>query len=216
MRNRFTWFLLGCATGVVGLYGTLWKVGVLTPYLAQVRADSRAEVADSPKPKATPVQSKAPLPVAPAPAVPSAAMVPPIEGLKAADVLDTFNQSRPGGRPHEATDIMEPRGTPVHAIVDGVVKKLFLSKPGGITVYQFDDAQEYCYYYAHLDRYADGLKEGQHLQRGTVIGFVGSTGNAAADAPHLHLAIFKLGEDKRWWEGTPVDPHPILLKIIQP
>src|SRR6476661_7625048 len=137
------------------------------------------------------------------------AVVAPIENLRAADVLDTFDQSRPGGRSHEATDIMEPRGTPVHAMVDGVVEKLFLSKPGGNTIYQFDDAQEYCYYYAHLDHYADGIQEKQHVTRGTVIGYVGSTGNAAENAPHLHLAINVIGPEKKWWKGTPIDPYPI-------
>jgi murein DD-endopeptidase MepM/ murein hydrolase activator NlpD len=205
MSNRFVVFLLGCVTGAVLLYGMLWEGGVLSPYLARVQAESR--------PAQVEIKTQ---PVATEHGAPAATMVSPIEGLKAANVLDTFNQNRPGGKAHDATDIMEPRGTPVHAMVDGVVKKLFLSKPGGITVYQFDDAEKYCYYYAHLDRYADGIVEGQHVPRGTVIGFVGSTGNAAADAPHLHLAINVLGSDKRWWEGTPIDPYPILMQIIQP
>ncbi len=232
MRNRFTWFVVGCVTGAVLLYVALWQGGVLSPYLEKVRAASRpgavpaaslpspkgpqVPTAIAPKPAQVPVEDVPAMePAAEAPVASSGAIGVPIEGLKAADVLNTFSQSRPGSRPHEATDIMEPRGTQVHAMVDGVVKKLFLSKPGGITVYQFDDKEQYCYYYAHLDRYADGLKEGQRLQRGTVIGYVGSTGNAAADAPHLHLGISVLGPEKHWWESTPIDPYPILQKILQ-
>ena len=102
---------------------------------------------------------------------------------------------------------MAPRGTPVLAVEDGRVAKLFLSKAGGITVYQFDPVSNYAYYYAHLDRYADGLTEGASLHKGQVIGYVGSTGNASPDAPHLHFAIFKLGPERQWWRGTPLNPY---------
>ena len=139
----------------------------------------------------------------------------PIAGLRASDIQDTYAQMRGGGRPHEATDILAPRWTPVHAVVDGVVKKLFLSKPGGITVYQFDVQEEFSYYYAHLDGYVDGLKEGDFLQRGEVLGYVGSTGNANPKTPHLHFAIFELKPDKKWWEGTPVNPYPLLMKALR-
>src|SRR5947209_20242905 len=94
----------------------------------------------------------------------------PIEGLKASDVRDTYNEVH-SGHPHEAVDIMVPRGTPVHAVVSGTVRKLFLSKPGGNTIYEFDDTQEYCFYYAHLDRYAPNLREGAHVRAGAVIAF---------------------------------------------
>src|SRR5258708_34398955 len=105
---------------------------------------------------------------------------PPIEGLKAKDLFDSFEEMR-GKSKHEAIDIMKPRGTPVHAVVDGVIAKLFLSKPGGNTIYLFDNAGVFCYYYAHLDGYAAKLEEGQHVTRGDVIAYVGSTGNASAN-----------------------------------
>jgi len=98
-------------------------------------------------------------------------MAPPISGLALADLRDSFDEIHNGHR-HEAIDIMEPRGTPVHAVVSGTIRKLFLSKPGGNTIYEFDETSVYCYYYAHLDRYADGLREGQRVERGDVIGFV--------------------------------------------
>ena len=138
----------------------------------------------------------------------------PISGLRASDIHDTYSQTRGTDRQHEAVDIVASRGTPVHAVVDGVVKKLFLSKPGGITVYQFDAREDFSYHYAHLDAYADGLKEGRFLQRGEDLGYVGSTGNANPKAPHLHFAIFELKPDKRWWEGTPLNPFPQLMKAL--
>jgi murein DD-endopeptidase MepM/ murein hydrolase activator NlpD len=133
----------------------------------------------------------------------------PIAGIDPAKLNDTFNETH-GGHRHEALDIMAPRGTPVQTVVEGTVVKLFTSKEGGLTVYQFDNARELCYYYAHLDRYAQGLKEGTLLRRGDVLGYVGSTGNASEEGPHLHLAVFKLGPEKEWWKGTAIDPLPLL------
>jgi len=135
----------------------------------------------------------------------------PVQGIRPSQLHDTFNEARGGGtRTHEALDIMAPRGTPVLAAVDGTVEKLFNSVPGGLTIYEFDRDRSRAYYYAHLDRYAEGLAEGQALRRGDVIGYVGSTGNAAEDAPHLHFAIFVLGPEKHWWQGTAIDPYPML------
>ena len=141
-------------------------------------------------------------------------MAPPISGLALADLRDSFDEIHNGHR-HEAIDIMEPRGTPVHAVVSGTIRKLFLSKPGGNTIYEFDETSVYCYYYAHLDRYADGLREGQRVERGDVIGFVGSTGDADARSPHLHLAIVDLGPEKQWWKGTAIDPYPDLVAAVK-
>jgi murein DD-endopeptidase MepM/ murein hydrolase activator NlpD len=135
----------------------------------------------------------------------------PVQGVSARDIKDTFDEARGPERKHEATDILAPRGTPVFAADDGEIEKLFLSKPGGLTVYQFDSTEKYCYYYAHLDRYADGIREGMKVSRGDIIGYVGTTGNAPPGTPHLHFGIFKLGPEKRWWEGIPINPYPILI-----
>jgi murein DD-endopeptidase MepM/ murein hydrolase activator NlpD len=140
----------------------------------------------------------------------------PVEGATRAQIQDTFHESRSGRHAHEATDIPAPRGTPVLALDDGVIRKLFVSVPGGLTIYHFDPTETYCYYYAHLDRYAPGLKEGDAVRHGEVIGYVGTTGNAPANAPHLHLEIKRLGPDKKWWQGTPIDPYPLLMQIDQP
>jgi murein DD-endopeptidase MepM/ murein hydrolase activator NlpD len=151
-----------------------------------------------------------PLATASMPAEPPALLL-PVQGMAASDLRDTFDDGRDGGqRGHEAIDMLAPRGTPVMAVDDGRIVKLFLSKPGGITVYQFDPTGQFAYYYAHLDRYADGLAEGQAVRRGSVIGYVGSTGNASPEAPHLHFAVFRLGPEKQWWKGEPINPFRYL------
>jgi peptidoglycan LD-endopeptidase LytH len=137
------------------------------------------------------------------------AMIVQVQGVARSAMRDMFNETR-GNRRHEAIDILAPTGTPVIATDDGVVKKLFTSKPGGLTVYQFDPDQRFCYYYAHLDRYAAGLHEGQILHRGEVLGYVGTTGNAPKDTPHLHFALIRLDKERRWWKGTYVNPYPLL------
>ena len=134
----------------------------------------------------------------------------PVRGVQPKQLSDTFTQSRGEGRRHDAIDILAPRGTPVLAVADGRIEKLFLSKPGGRTIYQFDPAGRVAYYYAHLDAYAPLLSEGALVKRGQVIGYVGSTGNASPEAPHLHFAIFLLGPERRWWQGTAVNPYPLL------
>jgi murein DD-endopeptidase MepM/ murein hydrolase activator NlpD len=134
----------------------------------------------------------------------------PIDNADVKAMQGQFGDRRDSGaRGHEAVDILAPRGTPVHAVDDGSVARLFLSKLGGITVYQFDPTGRFCYYYAHLERYAEGLRESQQLSRGDVIGYVGTSGNAPPDTPHLHFAIFALTPERHWWEGSPLDPWPV-------
>jgi len=138
-------------------------------------------------------------------------LIVPVAGVQRSELRDNYEQARGGAR-HEAIDIMAPRGTPVIATDDGFVRKLFTSIPGGLTIYEFDPDQRFCYYYAHLDRYADGLHEGQFLHRGDVLGYVGTTGNAPKNTPHLHFTIFRAGPDKKWWKGTAINPYPLLAR----
>jgi peptidoglycan LD-endopeptidase LytH len=137
----------------------------------------------------------------------------PVADMKPSDMLNTFNRSRDGHK-HEATDIVAPRGTPVLAVDDGTIVKLFWSRAGGRTIYQFDPSERFCYYYAHLDGYEAHLAEKDHVRRGQVIGYVGTTGNAPANSPHLHFAITIIGPDKKWWGGTPIDPYPLLSSLF--
>jgi murein DD-endopeptidase MepM/ murein hydrolase activator NlpD len=135
----------------------------------------------------------------------------PVVGVKAGQLSDTFDQARANGRRHDAIDIMAPEGTPVIAAADGTVEKLFFSHGGGgITIYVRSPDQHWMYYYAHLSAYAPGLAEGQQVKRGQVIARVGHTGDASAAGPHLHLAINQMGPGERWWQGTPINPYPLL------
>jgi peptidoglycan LD-endopeptidase LytH len=133
----------------------------------------------------------------------------PVLGVLPEALKSSFDEAR-SGHVHRAMDILAPRGTPVVAAVDGTIRKLFTSRAGGITIYQFDGDDTFVYYYAHLDRYALGIREGIRVKRGEVIGYVGTTGNAPAKTPHLHFAIARLTAGKEWWKGEPVDPYPIL------
>jgi murein DD-endopeptidase MepM/ murein hydrolase activator NlpD len=134
----------------------------------------------------------------------------PVVGIRAEKLVNSYHDARGGGREHEAIDILAPRTPPVLAVDDGTIARRFLSTAGGITVYQFDPGKTYCYYYAHLERYADGLKEGDPVHRGQTLGYVGTSGDAPKNTPHLHFAVFRLTADKHWWEGTPINPYDIL------
>ena len=142
----------------------------------------------------------------------SGPMAIPVAGVAAAQLTDTFGDRRGGGtRPHEALDIMAPEGTLVITAAPGKVEKLFLSDDGGNTVYVRSSDRRTIYYYAHLQTYAPGLKEGMQVARGDVLGTVGSSGNADPAAPHLHFAILRTTPEAKWWEpATPVNPYPAL------
>ena len=204
--------MLAIAAGVV--VAALHKPAGVPPILPPASLHAVESVARAPAPitqpashsDATPVAGIAPADASDLARLRERGLAIPVSGVSAAQLHDNYTQERAGGVPHEALDIMAPRGTPVVAIDDGRITKLFLSKPGGITLYQFDPSGTYAYYYAHLDGYADGIVEGGKLSKGQLIGYVGSTGNASPDAPHLHFAIFKLGAEKQWWRGAPINP----------
>jgi murein DD-endopeptidase MepM/ murein hydrolase activator NlpD len=135
----------------------------------------------------------------------------PVEGIGPGQLQDTFDDARSEGRVHDAIDIMAPRGTPVLASADGRIVKLFQSVKGGTTIYQLASADEHLvFYYAHLERYADGLAEGHVARRGETIGYVGDTGNAAPGNTHLHLQIYRVADPRHFWTGDNINPYPIL------
>ena len=136
----------------------------------------------------------------------------PVSGVKASQLSDTFTQARAGGeRVHDAIDIMADEGAPVIAATDGTVEKLFFSDGGGgITAYVRSPDQRWTYYYAHLQGYAPGLAEGQKVKRGQLIGRVGHTGNANSQGPHLHFAINQMRAGEKWYQGSPINPYPLL------
>ena len=213
-RSTFPPFVWGYAAGLATMLLVLWGAGAL--HMSSVSASHPVEsVTIRPRATQTPLRQPAPEamigPTSGEDQIIQRHIALPIAGLKLENIQDTFNDLRGGTRRHEASDILSPRGTPVMAVDAGTLKKLFTSKQGGLTIYQFDPEETYCYYYAHLDRYAADLQEGAFVERGHVIGYVGTTGNAPANTPHLHFAIFKIGADKRWWQGTPINPFPALV-----
>jgi murein DD-endopeptidase MepM/ murein hydrolase activator NlpD len=141
---------------------------------------------------------------------PGASLVIPVQGVRAEELRDTYDDARDGGRTHHAIDIMARRGTPVLAAADGRVLKLRSNGLGGITVYQVGPDGRTLYYYAHLSGYARGLREGKEVRRGEVIAYVGDTGNAGRGNYHLHFSVGRLNDPHRWWESENVDPYPLL------
>jgi murein DD-endopeptidase MepM/ murein hydrolase activator NlpD len=197
--------LIVCITAVVtaALTSLFW----ITLYSVPADVPSKIEEAPSEAEIAAVLErNRAPVAVTPS------GLAVPVAGIRPERLADTFSAARAGGgRVHNAIDIMAPRGTPVLAAADGIVERLHFSQGGGgITVYVRSPDRAWTYYYAHLDAYAPGLQEGQQVRRGQAIGLVGSTGNAAAAGPHLHFAINRMGPADRWWQGTPINPYPLL------
>ncbi len=225
--------LCGFLFGVVTTAGVAWKLTHTTPVVTSQPSEPEATLVappSTPREKAAAAATAAePAPAAPtasspkvAPGEPAIVMTAamtelrgrkldlPVQGATRGELRESFTESRDGTRLHEAIDMLAPTGTPVLAVEDGKIVKLFVSKAGGITIYQFDPSSRFVYYYAHLDKYASGLAEGKAVQRGQIIGYVGTSGNAPKNTPHLHFAIFQLTEKKEWWKGTPLDPYLIL------
>ena len=136
----------------------------------------------------------------------------PVFGVQPSQLVRSFSMRRSGGRVHHALDIMARRNTPVIAANDGIIMDISVSGLGGNTIYQLDPAGEYAYYYAHLQRYARGIKEGSRVAKGQIIGFVGTSGNAPPNLPHLHFAIYKLKTPGQYHVGTPIDPYDVLTE----
>jgi len=218
--------LAGFALGAATVLLIVWLYGGGTASVPPAREP--AAQAPAAAPSVTPAPAPTPQSAAPpAAAVPPAGAPPPlltrppedlaerdllvpVQGVPRTGLQDTYDDARGQGRVHNAIDIMATRGTPVLAVEAGRIAKLFTSKLGGLTVYQYDPTETYCYYYAHLDRYAPGIKEGDQVSRGQVIAYVGSTGDASPDGPHLHFEITRLHADKKWWQGDSINPYPIL------
>lgn len=188
----------------------------------------------SPEPSPTPVPETPPVSTSPVPEAYSASSTPspanatsnpaappigfvgtlklivPVAGVQRNQLLDTSADSRSEGRVHDAIDIPAAQGTPVVAAADGQIIKLFQSESGGTTIYQLSTDKKLIFYYAHLERYADGLSEGKFVRQGEVIGYVGDTGNAGPGNYHLHFSIAVVSDPKRYWEGTNINPYPLL------
>ena len=172
-------------------------------------------------PQTEPAAIGTPLPPDPTPAPTPASFVGtvnliiPVAGVQPDKLLDTFSDARSEGRTHDAIDILAAAETPVLAAADGKILKLFQSERGGTTIYQISSNQELIFYYAHLSHYAAGLAEGNIVRQGEVIAYVGDTGNAGAGNYHLHFSIAAVSDPKRYWEGTNINPYPLLRNRAQ-
>jgi murein DD-endopeptidase MepM/ murein hydrolase activator NlpD len=167
-------------------------------------------------PATSPVAIGTPLPPSEAPSpstsnfVGTVDLIVPVAGVRPEQLLDTFDDARSEGRVHDAIDIPAAAETPVLAAADGMIVKLFQSERGGTTIYQLNAKQDLIFYYAHLSHYADGLAEGDIVRQGQVIAYVGDTGNAGPGNYHLHFSIALVSDPKRYWEGTNINPYPLL------
>jgi peptidoglycan LD-endopeptidase LytH len=181
-------------------------LGAVVLIIAAMLVFFAAMILSAPAPAPAPQKAAAPA------EAPESGLIIPVAGVRPGQLSDTYSQARAGGaRVHDAIDIMAARGTPVVAAADGTVEKLFFSRGGGgITAYVRSVDGRWIYYYAHLDAYALGLREGQRVGRGDPIGTVGSSGNANPAGPHLHFAIHLMGPNDRWWQGRPINPYPLL------
>jgi len=223
-NSQAPWIAFAAALGFIAGMLVMAALVTIFPAGAAVVAQPLVQAVSTPKVDVKPSKEEASPVAVPSPAAASTPVMTanavealrireltlPVQGIKSSQLRDTFNEMRGSSRRHEALDVLAPRNTPVLAVEDGTVARLFLSDAGGITLYQFDPAKEFVYYYAHLERYAEGLKEGSAIKRGQVVGYVGTTGNAPRDTPHLHFAIFQLTNEKKWWEGTAIDPYSVL------
>lgn len=224
-RTRFT---LGFLVILIALSALVWRLSRVTKGGRRERQISSNihPLADQPRPNSSPQSqdnsgslfstptSSTPHPTPPfsfSDAAPNNLII-PVDGVSPDQLRDTFSESRSEGRVHDAIDIIAPLDTPVLAGADGTIVRLFHSERGGTTIYQLSADNQFVYYYAHLDRYAEGLSAGHFAKQGETIAYVGDTGNAGAGNYHLHFSIAVISDPKRYWEGVNINPYPLLKK----
>ena len=201
----------------------IWILGSILLTIGCSQRSPWVVVASAPVPAAAAPAARGPRPSTPSLSIPSAAptdatavahlnsLLFPVPGVDSTRLDDSFDEPRDGGtRRHNAIDIMAPRGAPVLSVQDGRILKLVKNSKGGITVYATDLDEQFVYYYAHLDRYHESVYAGKPVMRGDTLGFVGTTGNAPPEMPHLHFQVMRMPADHRYWEGEPINPYPLL------
>ena len=207
LHGALIWLLLDKYV-LENMFSTEWSLGSVQapngfpgPQVTPVEFPS---ITPSPDPNPTIYLTPTPVPVQPG------KLLIPVVGVGPEQLTDTFTDSRSEGRTHDAIDIMAPAGTPVVAVADGEIVKFHDSEAGGITIYQISADKRFFYYYAHLQSRAHGIIEGQFAKQGSIIGYVGDTGNAGPGNTHLHFSINAVTDPKRFWDGVSVNPYPIL------
>lgn len=221
MRPAFLRVLI-CVIWIV-IIGLVWLALTQRPLPQQPLQTQITPIeVPTPEPAATPVAAAAIPEPAPTPTTESTAnfvgqleLIIPVAGVRADQLIDTYDDARSEGRLHDAIDIIAPAGTPVLAAISGKILRLFQSDKGGITIYQLSADEKTVYYYAHLQSYAAGLSEGNTVRQGEVIAYVGDTGNAGVGNYHLHFSIAAVSDPKRYWEGTNINPYPLLRSTVR-
>jgi murein DD-endopeptidase MepM/ murein hydrolase activator NlpD len=137
-------------------------------------------------------------------------LVVPVAGADMSKVEDTFLDGRDDNRVHRAIDILAPRNTPILAADDGKILRMSTNSLGGICMYTVDPLNRIVYYYAHMDHYNDAMTPGRTIARGDTLGYVGTTGNAPKNTPHLHFQIMHWPADGKYWNGEPINPFELL------
>lgn len=118
--------------------------------------------------------------------------------------VDSWGDPRSGGRAHEGTDIIGPRGLAVYAVMDGVISRTYSGLALGGNSIRLSLPDGTYFFYAHLDSFAPGIASGVPVRAGQIIGYNGSSGNAGS--PHLHFEVHPQG-------GAAVNPYPLLKAI---
>jgi murein DD-endopeptidase MepM/ murein hydrolase activator NlpD len=131
----------------------------------------------------------------------------PFEDVSRRQIADTWHAPRGTDRQHEGQDIFAPKGTPILSATNGYIYKVGENNLGGQTV-SVISAGGRVYYYAHLDRYAPNLAVGDPVTTRTVLGYVGTTGNASGTPPHLHFGIYTM--------SGAINPLPLLTDRTTP
>ena len=214
MRPAFLRVLI-CVIWIV-IIGLVWLALTQRP-LPQQPLQTQVRPIEIPTPEPAPKPLPTPTVETPSTAsfVGQVELIIPVAGVRPDQLLDTFDDARTEGRMHDAIDIMAPAGTPVLAATGGKILKLFQSERGGITIYQSSTDEKTVYYYAHLQSYAAGLAEGNTVRQGDVIAYVGDSGNAGVGNYHLHFSIAAVSDPKRYWEGTNINPYPLLRSTVR-
>jgi murein DD-endopeptidase MepM/ murein hydrolase activator NlpD len=193
----------------------IWILIIGLVWLAVTQRPVETQITQIETPAPEPIPSPTPEPPPAANFIGQVELIIPVAGVRPEQLLDTFDDARSEGRVHDAIDIMAPAGTPVLAATAGKIVKLFQSERGGMTIYQLSADEKTIYYYAHLQGYANGLAEGNVVRQGDVIAYVGDTGNAGVGNYHLHFSIAAVSDPKRYWEGTAINPYPLLRSTVR-
>ncbi|TPG43384.1 M23 family metallopeptidase [Sphingomonas koreensis] len=191
--SRLGWVILTLIVVGAALFGSMLHFG------GPIRRANAPAPSDSPLDPGAPAIAGYP------------ALAVPVQGVRRDQISDNWLDPREGGaRQHHGTDIMVPQGTPILAAAPGTIEKMFDSTLGGTTLYERSPDGRWQYYYAHMSGYAPGVQEQQVVKTGDLLGYAGDTGDAGPGNYQLHFGLSYMHPGEGWWQGTPVNPYPLL------